>query len=69
VLDHREDHNHFAPAAAVGEASAEQSSESRTEQQRRCDHAFGQRRQAQVFLHIGQGAVDHAGVITEEQAA
>ena len=58
----------FRPRASLSRAADERPDRG-SDQQGARDQALARRGQPQVRLHRLQGAVDHAGVVTEEQAA
>jgi hypothetical protein len=64
-----QDDQRLPPAQDVVELAADERSDRRSEQQGARDQALARRGQPQVHLHRLQGAVDHTGVVTEEQAA
>ena len=67
--DDGQDGQRLLPAQGVVELSADERSDRGSDQQGAGDQALARRGQPQVRLHRLQGAVDHTGVVTEEQAA
>ena len=64
-----QDDQRLLPAQGVVELAADERSDRGPDQQGARDQALARRGQPQVRLHRLQGAVDHTGVVTEEQAA
>jgi hypothetical protein len=67
--DDGQDGQRLLPAQDVVEPSADERSDRGSDQQGARDQALARRGQPQVRLHRLQGTVDHACVVTEEQAA
>ena len=64
-----QDDQRLLPAQGVVELAADERADRGAEQQGARDQALAGRGQPQVGLHRLQGAVDHTGVVTEQQAA
>lgn len=52
----------------IGRSAAKQRTERGSEEEGGCDQPLCQRREAEVFLHVGKRTVDHSGVVTKQQS-
>ena len=66
---HRQDQDRLATPDGVGDDPADQGTDRGGEQQRADDHAQLEQGEPEFFGHRTLGAVGHAGVVAEQQAA